>query len=78
MHNGYKLMRPFAEVTNLVSQTQGNIIDLIPYAIFLECALRRVLDQAVDEHEEEELCSPSPPEAALSSSIAGPAATHCE
>ena len=67
-------MRPFAEVTNLVSQTQGNIIDLLPYAFFLERALRRVLDQAVDEHEEEELWSPSPPEVALLF-IAGPAAS---
>ena len=72
-------MRPFAEMTTLVvSRTQGNIIDLIPYAFFLERALRRVLDQAVDEHEEEELWSSSPPEAALSLSIAGPVATQRE
>ena len=77
MRNACRLMRPFEEVTNLVSRTEGTISDLIPFVFFLERALRRVLDQAVDEREEEEeeLWSPSPPETALSSSLAGPAAT---
>ena len=77
MRNACRLMRPFEEVTNLVSRTEGTISDIIPFVFFLERALRRVLDQAVDEREEEEeeLWSPSPPETALSSSLAGPAAT---
>ena len=68
-------MCPFEEVTNLVSRTEGTISDLIPFVFFLVRALRRALDQAVDECEEEELWSPSPPETVLSSSLAGPAAT---
>ena len=66
MRNACRLMRPFEEVTNLVSRTEGTII---PFVFFLEHAL----DQAVDEREEEELWSPSPRETALSSSLTGPA-----
>ena len=65
----------FEEVTNLVSRTEATIIDLIPFVFFLERVLRRVLDQTVDESEEEELWSPSPPETVLSPSLAGPVAT---
>ena len=71
MRNACRLMRPFEEVTNLVSRTEGTIRDLISFVFLLERALRRVLDQAIDEREEEELWSPSPPETALSSSHAG-------
>ncbi|XP_068113415.1 vomeronasal type-2 receptor 26-like [Hyperolius riggenbachi] len=48
-------MRPFEEVTNLVSHTESTISDLIPYAYFLERAVRRVVDQAVEEREQEQL-----------------------
>ncbi|XP_068118814.1 granzyme A-like [Hyperolius riggenbachi] len=43
-------MRPFEEVTNLVSRSEDTIRDLMPYAYFLARAVRRVVDQAVEEH----------------------------
>ncbi|XP_068127284.1 RRP15-like protein [Hyperolius riggenbachi] len=63
-----RLMSPFEEVTNLVSRSEGTISDLIPFTFFLERALQKVVDQAVDEHnqEKEESWAPSPSEPNLS------------
>ncbi|XP_068094389.1 uncharacterized protein [Hyperolius riggenbachi] len=55
------------EVTNLVRRSGGAISDLITYAFFLERAMRRVVDQAVEEREEEDLLKTSP---AASSTLA--------
>ncbi|XP_068089292.1 vomeronasal type-2 receptor 26-like [Hyperolius riggenbachi] len=54
MHNACRLMHPFEEVTNLMSRSEGAISDLIPYVFFLEHAMRRVVDQDVEQHEQEE------------------------
>lgn len=53
MRDACRLMRPFEEVTNMVSRTEGTISDLIPFAFFLERAVRRVTDEAVDQRDEE-------------------------
>ncbi|XP_068096441.1 myosin-10-like [Hyperolius riggenbachi] len=74
-------MHPFEELSNLMSHSEGTISDLIPYAFFLEHALQRVVDQAVEERdqEEEELWAPSPPpEPDLSLTYAVPAAMQME
>uniref|UniRef100_A0A803JEL1 BED-type domain-containing protein n=1 Tax=Xenopus tropicalis TaxID=8364 RepID=A0A803JEL1_XENTR len=36
MHDACRLMRPFDEVTNMVSHTEGTISDLVPFVFFLE------------------------------------------
>ena len=54
MRDSCRLLRPFDEITKLVSRSQGAISDIVPYAFFLECALRCVIDQAIEEQEQED------------------------
>ena len=54
MRDACRLLRPFEEITKLVSCSHGAISDMVPYAFFMERALRRVIDQAVQEQERED------------------------